>query len=179
MPELREIPGFNGEYLASTDGKILRSKDSYVTTYRGKTVVRKYSNLELSGIKLSQKGYKRVSLKNKTYFIHRLIAMTFINNPDNHPQVNHKNGIKTDNRVENLEWVTNQENRNHAVNNNLHASRYTGFCKYSIEFCNRIFELYKRGIPQKQIGLRFKLKQQTVSNLILWIKNSRVGRPSL
>ena len=69
---------------------------------------------------LSQKGYHRVSLrvgkkKHRGFYVHRLVAMAFIENADNKPCINHKDGVKLNNHCSNLEWCTNEENNDHAV----------------------------------------------------------------
>ena len=82
------------EYEVSTDGRIRRNKK------------------ELKG-SINEKGYIRVNIHGKKTMLHRIIAEVFIGSPKEFQQVNHKNGIKSDNRVENLEWVTPSENLLH------------------------------------------------------------------
>lgn len=67
-------------------------------------------------------GYHRVVIKRKGYFLHRLVAIAFISNPENKLEINHINGIKVDNRVNNLEWATHKENMRHALENKLNAN---------------------------------------------------------
>ena len=74
---------------------------------------------------ISNKGYKMASMyfnsKSNKLSVHRLVAILYVANPNNLPQVNHIDGNKLNNHYTNLEWVTNQENRNHAVKNGLQA----------------------------------------------------------
>lgn len=64
----------------------------------------------------NKNGYLKVTLNKKSYYVHILVCRLFIPNINNLPQVNHKNGDKIDNNIENLEWVTNKENCEHKIN---------------------------------------------------------------
>lgn len=91
--------------------------NDYEITQEGE-IINKHTGHTLLG-QPNGKGYLRVSINGKLMFIHRLVAEKYIPNPNNYEQVNHKDGNKLNNRVDNLEWVTNQQNRNHAVENEL------------------------------------------------------------
>lgn len=99
MEVWKEIEGFPG-YSVSTIGRTRRDRDGKIKKHTCDT-----RGYEMTGINLGS--------GQKLLLIHRLVAAAFIPNPEGKPQVNHKNGDKSDNRVENLEWVTGRENDLH------------------------------------------------------------------
>ena len=122
----KDIPGYEGLFQASTLGrirslpKLVREKCRYLTKSRF-----------INGTP-DEKGYLKTRLWNpimKTFSskrFHRLVALTFIANPLNLPQVNHLNGIKDDNRVINLEWIDNLSNMRHAFRTGIRKNYKRG-----------------------------------------------------
>lgn len=100
----KDVKGYEGLYKVSNKGNIK-------SFYKSKTRILKPSK--------DKDGYLRIDLykdgKSKTFQLHRLIAIEFIPNPENKPEVNHINEDKTKNNIENLEWATHRENINHGT----------------------------------------------------------------
>lgn len=124
------------------------------------------------------KGYLRVGLqkngKLNTHKVHRLVAINFIPNPKNKPQVNHINGIKSDNRIENLEWVTGKENTKHAIENGLFCKPRYGKdnpnCKHSEDLIKSALQRIQNGEPKRtvcrELGFdRSALKRKFINQL--------------
>jgi hypothetical protein len=106
--EWKQVPNYS-RYFASTDGEI----KTFSWKGKNKEAIMKPS---LDGSGYLRTMLKRDDGKTHTIKVHRIIAQTFIPNKEDKPQVNHKNGIRSDNRVINLEWVTISENQIHSYN---------------------------------------------------------------
>ena len=99
-----------------------RIRDTKYTIHKNGRVYSEFVGRFLQN-RLSNRGYYHVLLTEngieKNHLIHRLVATAFIPNPDNKPQVNHKDGNKLNNNLDNLEWCTNRENAKHSYENGL------------------------------------------------------------
>jgi len=169
-----DIPGYEGLYTIAEDGLVYGTK--LKTPLKG-------------GWTKTDIGYRSVSLtKNKikkSYLVHRLVAKCFIPNPYDYPEVNHKDGDKTNNNVENLEWCSKEQNAKHWVKElgvkpfskerlsqcAENGKRYGGTNKdetrsLTFEVAESIRERVECGEKQKDLAKEFNIHKSTVNAII-------------
>lgn len=179
----KPIMGYEGLYEVSNLGRV-KSLDRMVINYRG-SFIRKG---EIKAICNLSKGYKGVLLckdgKQKTHKVHRLVAEAFLPNPDNLPQVNHKDEDKTNNRVENLEWCDNKYNINYSHSKKIISINIiTGECKKynSLTEATDISGVHKGSISKVLNGQRNKAgnciwREYNINDYLIAVMNYNIKK---
>ena len=164
MKEIWKTLPFDDRYEVSNLGRV-------------KSFVRDRENGKLLTQSDNGCGYMQCSISGKCFLCHRIVAFTFIPNPDNKKEINHISGDKLDNRVLNLEWNSRMENMKHAIKNGLTPSiengriacRKNGLApnlKISVKDVKEIKRLRNKGLTQQALADKFNVSQGLISNIL-------------
>lgn len=160
-----DVKGYEGLYLVSNQGRIMRKSNS-PTSKSGK----------MMKLHVVSNGYHTVSLtkngKGKPLFVHSLVLTAFLGDRPNGYQCNHKNGIRNDNRIENLEWVTPSDNLKHSFrvlgrkgSNGVRYGADHHNTKLTIGDIPRIRTMLEQGESMREIGRVFGVHWSTIRSI--------------
>lgn len=166
----KDIIGYEGLYQISNLGRV-QSLDRFIKRKRFSITLREGKELKQT---ITAAGYLSITLSNNkiktTFLVHRLVAIAFIPNPENKPDINHKKGIKTDNRVSEIEWCTKSENLTHAYKIGLREVVNGIKCHYSKLTEKQVLEIRElyanSNLNYNSIALIYYVKEQTISSII-------------
>jgi len=159
---MKDVKGWEGKFAVTPDGRVWSYWKKDWLALNNTKQKDWYQSVSFGTVhKGDRKGYK----------VHRLVAEAFIPNPKGLKEVNHKNGVKTDNRVENLEWVTRKRNLEHARENGWIPKVPTGAehhsSKLTWEQAEAIRAEYQlRHTPHRKLCLRYGVSFMTVGQII-------------
>jgi hypothetical protein len=166
----KDIKNFEGLYQISSLGRIKRLNSEIIAIeHWGKGIIARIIKERILA-KAHLRGYELVSLKKNgkqtTRQVHRLVAETFIPNPLNKPQINHKDCNKENNHINNLEWVTDKENKEHAVlNGKMPKGEKSGKAKLN-EFQVRVIRRSEE-LSERELAKIFKVHSTTIRYAIV------------
>ena len=162
MEIFKDVIGYEGFYQISNLGNV--KSLSRTILKNGKHPFKSKEKI----IKNRINNYCYVTLcKNNTYknfYVHRLVASAFINNTKNKNSVNHINGIKTDNRFENLEWCTYKENIQHAILIGLINQKGENSVNSKLTE-KEVLEINKSNLPHYELSLKYNTSKGNISNI--------------
>ena len=165
----KDIIGYEGHYQISNLGRVKSLEREIARGGRDHLIKERFLKTAIN-----PSGYYIIVLaldnNHKTMTIHRLLARHFIQNPNNKRCVNHINGIKTDNSLENLEWCTHSENTKHAFSTNLKKpsmGEENGSSKLTNKQVLEIKNLLKNNIKGIDIAKMFSVSTSTISYIKL------------
>jgi len=161
--EWRDVPGWEGIYSVSNTGRVLSHK-RYVNHVFGVRVV----NERLMNLNVNEDGYKvvcfrSVDRKRKTYKVHRLVGIVFLNVPVD-MEINHLDGNKLNNRADNLEICSRVQNQRHAIMTGL-SDPTKNNRQLSEEDVYRIIPLIKKGLSMDNVGKMFNVSHQCIRDI--------------
>lgn len=132
--------------------RVIESLPQYEVSNTG--LVRRIATQRIRKNQHNQANYQQVSIKGKTYLIHRLVAKAFIPNPNNFPIVNHKDENPTNNNIDNLEWCNEQYNVTYGTSRYRAASKNRKEHKGKSVYCVELDKVFKNGnVAAKELGL--------------------------
>lgn len=169
MIDYKDIPGYEGYYQAGTDGSV-RSITKEVRQHSGSTQTKTGKILRPAKDRI---GYLNCALSKcnnlASYKVHRLVALAHIENPNHLPEINHKNGIKTDNRVDNLEWCNRSQNIQHAIKHKLLVFKKgadNAQSKFTQEQRAEIVSLMKSGVHYSLVAEKMNCHFGTIYKIL-------------
>ena len=168
----KTIPGLDSCYMVSNIGNVI-SKNRVEKSIR-RTVVRKTKNISLHK---DRNGYILARLmkdgNQRTFLVHRLVMLAFCGEDKYRTFVNHKNGKKDDNRLENLEWVTKSENVKHSFAIGLQSNKGEKHPNHKLTLL-QVSEIRNKYIPRKYSSRKLAAEYNISKTNVLDIVNGRI-----
>lgn len=164
----KDIIEMESFYSVSNYGRIVRKSRPVKTKGGERNLKERYSKLQNNG-----RGYLalyvKINGKRTLLYIHRLVAMYFLENPFKLPEVNHKDGNKSNNNVDNLEWITREDNQKHASENNLikkgEACSYSKLNKNDVLAIRRLYRM-NPGFNKCAVARKLNVRDTTIHKII-------------